>query len=128
MKKALTLFSAMSIIATAHGAWAAVAVKKAAPVATQEAAGTAGVASLVPTVMNLVQGVQALNVKTKELTADCIPSSAEITFVDNTMKEWAKTGAMSAKEIENALRRRPCPGGTGYAANVELNAGTDIED
>lgn len=113
-------------LANANVALAAVAVKKAAPVATQESSGNAGVASLVPTVLSLVSNVQALSAMQRELTQDCIPTAQEITFVDNTIKEWAKTGAMSADDVEKALHRRPCVGTT-YQAEARMKAGTDMD-
>lgn len=128
MKKALIFLTAAVAIVPACTAWGAVTVKKAAPVEAQAANGTAGAASLVPTVLGLVSSVQELNAKTKALTAECVPSNAEITFVDNTIKEWAKTGAMSSDDIQRQLRRKPCPGGRGYEAYVRMAAGTDMDD
>ncbi len=105
---------------------AAVAIKKAAPVATQQTSASADAASLLPTVLGLVNTVQELNAKQKALNAECVPSSQEIQFVDNMMKEWAKTGAMTAADIEKQLRRRPCVSATGgYAASVQVVAGTE---
>ena len=121
------MFLAVAVACTpARFAQGAVAVKKASPVATQSADATASVASLVPTVMSLVAGVQQLNAKQRELTQECIPSNAEISFVDGVVKEWAKTGAMSVADIQRQLGRKPCPGGTGYAFMVSQNAGTDL--
>ncbi len=93
MKKTILFFAGLMCCAPMMSAHAAVAVKKAAPVATQESAGTAGAASLIPTVLGLVSGVQALNAQQQALTAECIPTTAELNFVNTTMQEWAKTGA-----------------------------------
>jgi len=106
---------------------AAVAVKKAAPVATKESSKTDASASLVGSVLNLVSGVQALNAKQKELTEDCIPTSAEINFVDKTIKEWAMTGAASKSDIK--LSGKPCDNFSGnYALNAERAEATESTD
>lgn len=107
---------------------AAVTVKKAAPVATKQASVTDTTASLLPTVINLVSNVQALNAQTKALTAECIPTSQEITFVNNIVKEWAKTGAMNADEAEKKMGYGPCRSATGgYRGQVEQNALSDTQ-
>ncbi len=106
---------------------AAVSVKKAAPVATKEAGKTDASASLVGSVLNLVSSVQAINAKKKALTEDCIPTSAEINFVDKTIKEWAMTGASSASEIK--LPGEPCDNLSGnYALNAERAEATESTD
>lgn len=129
MKKALLFFICAVECLVGAPAGAAVTIKKAAPVATQESSAASTTASLLPTVLGLVSGVQQLSAKQKALTAECIPSSQEITFVDNTMKEWAKTGAMSAAEVQKQLRRKPCaaPNG-GYQAAVAVSVGTEKSD
>lgn len=126
MKKNLTLFIALVLCATTNVVGAAVTIKKAAPVATQEANATNTATSLVPSVLSLVSDVQNLNAKQRELDTYCIPSSAEIEFVNNTIKEWAKTGAMTAEEVERKLNKTRCPGGVGYEASVRYSAGTDM--
>lgn len=128
MKKALIAFVAMFSCMTADVAMGAVAIKKAAPVATQTASASSATASLVPSVLSLVSNVQQLTAKQKEMTTECMPSSAEITFVNNVVKEWAKTGAMTADDVQKQLRRRPCPGGSGYASEVESNYSIGLED
>lgn len=108
----------------------AVAIKKASSVASSASSGSAAstAASIVPAVLNLVSGVKSLNSMQKELENDCIPTAQEISFVDSTLKEWAKTGEMSAKEVERKLGRKPCPGGIGYESAVRIAAGTqDVE-
>ena len=125
MKKYFAFFVAFVSCMAANGAMAAVNIKKAAPVATQESSMTSTASSLVPTVLGLVSDVQALSAKQRELDAECIPSSAEIEFVNNAMKEWAKTGAVTATEIARKLNQTPCPGGSCYEADVRYNAGTD---
>ncbi len=126
MNKKLHIFCCAISCMAVMPAMAAVAIKKAAPVATQSSSAADTSASLIPTVLSLVSGVQQLNAQQKALTAECIPSSQEITFVDNTIKEWAKTGAMTAADIQKQLRRNPCQiASGGYAASVQISAGTD---
>jgi hypothetical protein len=120
MNKLIKLFL-IFIILPIYSAGAAVQIKKAAPVATNTSAtaGTEGAASLVPSLIGLVSGVMEMNAKQKALTADCIPSSAEMNFVDNTIKEWAKTGQTTAKNVEAVLKRLPCAAAdNGYATDV----------
>lgn len=126
MKKIL-LFFVMAVFAAQNAAFSAVSVKKAAPVATKQVEKTNIGASLVPTVMNLVSGVQALSQKQKALSAECVPTSSEISWVNNMVKEWAKTGAMTAEEAANALSMEKCTGGPtgGYEESVRLAADTD---
>lgn len=126
MKKNLLILVGAISWMTATAAMA-VTIKKAAPVATQETAtSTSGAASLLPTVLSLVNNVQQLNQQQKALTDSCIPSSAEIEFVNNTMKEWAKTGANTAEDMQKALKRNRCRSANGgYAVSVQAAVGTD---
>jgi len=128
MKKAVFVIVGLVSYMTANVAMGAIAIKKAAPVATQTASTSANTGSLVPTVLSLVSNVQQLNAKQNDMMTECIPSSAEITFVDNIVKEWAKTGAMSAKDVQKKLKRKPCSGGSGYAFDIEYNAATGLDD
>ena len=125
MKKFFALFFMLGLCATTNVAMSAVTVKKAAPVATQESDAASSVGGLLPSVLNMVSNVQALNAKQRALDTECTPSSAEIEFVNNTIKEWAKTGAATWEEVARKLNQMPCPNGTGYEATVLLNAGTD---
>lgn len=127
MKKTLTTLFCLSICAFGVSDATAITIKKAAPVATQEASTSSATTSLVPTVLNLISGVQQISAKQKELTAECIPTTQEINFVDNMMKEWAKTGAMSAEEVETKLGKR-CDSTGGYQASVEIAAMMDTDD
>lgn len=128
MKKALVAFVAMIPCMTMQMAMGAVTIKKAAPVTTQSASTSSTTASLVPSVMSLVSNVQQLTAKQKEMTTECVPSSAEITFVDNTVKEWAKTGAMSAEEVKKQLKRPACDGINGYESSVKLAVATGVDN
>lgn len=128
MKKALIAFVAITSCMTMQVAMGAITVKKAAPVATQSASSSSTTASLVPTVLSLVSDVQSLNAKQKELTTECVPSNTEITFVNNAVKEWAKTGAMSAEEVKKQLKRPSCENASSYEVSVKLAAGSGVDN
>lgn len=125
MKKNLLLF--IGCLLAVHNTASAVTIKKAAPVVKQETSAQNIGANLLPTVMGLVSGIQALNQQQKTLTAECIPSSQEINFVNNTIKEWAKTGASTAKEIEGKMNgMEPCDAASGgYEESVRIAADTE---
>lgn len=128
MKKLVLSFIVVAELATVNMAQAAVAIKKAAPVAKTETTSST-TASLIPTVLSLYSGAQEISKKQKEITAECQPTSQEIQWVNNIIKEWAKTGAMTPGEIEKRLGRKACPGGTGYqasATNAAITAGAEI--
>ncbi len=128
MKKILLFF--MGAVVAVHGTAGAVTIKKAAPVVKQQTSAQNVGANLLPTVINLVSGIQALNQKQKDLTAECVPSSQEITFVNNTIKEWAKTGAATAEEIQgkmNGMKRCDTSSG-GYEASVRIAADTEDDE
>ncbi|MDR1361559.1 MAG: hypothetical protein LBJ18_04670, partial [Rickettsiales bacterium] len=109
--------------AFAGEAGAAAQIKKAAPVAAKASGGTEGAASLVPSVLGLVTGVMQMNSQMKALTGECLPSAAERTFVDNTMKEWAKAGQTTAKSMQSALKRTGCSEtGSSYEADAQIIA------
>lgn len=128
MKKFLLIFAAIAV-ACPNMAHAAVTIKKAAPVAAKKTSAVESTGSMIPTVLGLVSAVKELNAKTKELTAECVPTAAEITFVNNTVKEWAKTGASTWQEAEKALGMKRCDNTSsgGYQRMVELNAGETDE-
>ncbi len=127
-KKILFFICAVQCVAVMPG-FGAIAVKKAAPVATQSASAASSAASLLPAVLGLVSDVQQLNAKQKALTTECIPSSQEIQFVDNMVKEWAKVGAMTADEAQVRLGRSRCSDATsGYANSVNQAAGTGNDE
>ena len=88
--------------------------KKAAPVAQTDAStSTTSVgASMLPTALNLVQGVMQLSQQQKALTAECYPTSSEINFVNNLVKEWANAGGT------NPARTSAASGGTTYNTGI----------
>ena len=126
MNKFLLIF--IGLLAVAHqSASAAVTIKKAAPVATKKTSAKDAGASLLPGVLNLISGVQQLTQQQKVLTEECIPTSQEITWVNNMVKEWAKTGASTAEEIEgkmNGMKRCDDASG-GYEESVRIAADTE---
>ena len=127
MRKKLLLF--IGCLLAVHNTAGAVTIKKAAPVAKQEVSAQNVGGNLLPTVVGLVTSVQALNQQQKELTAECIPSSAEINFVNKIIKEWAKTGAANADEVEGRLKMQPCDESSGgYEASVRIAADTNETD
>lgn len=100
MKKLLSIFVMMIIVPSVSFGAIVVnkqnSIKKAAPVAAQESGGVSGglqsAASLLPTVIGFVQDFQQLKKDQQQLGADCVPSSSEISTVNDLVKEWAKIG------------------------------------
>ncbi len=124
MKKFFLIFTACVLCVHGFSAHGAVAVKKAAPVTSQSASASSGAASLANTVLGLVSNVQQINEQTRALTEECIPTTQEINFVNNVIKEWAKTGAMSADDVAMRLGRRRCALAIGgYENEVRTYAG-----
>lgn len=96
MKKLYTFLCVVLGVCVAMDARAATVLKpkKAAPVVKQEATtSTTNLgASMLPTALNLVQGVMTLSQQQKALTAECYPTSSELRFVNDLVKEWANAG------------------------------------
>jgi len=119
MKKFLLIFIGC-VFAVQYSGTAAVVIKKAAPVATQKTSGMDSASSLVPNVLNLISGVQQLTKTQRALTEECIPTSADITFVNDMVKEWAKTGASTADEAFNSLGVPQCATAKEYEDQIKL--------
>ncbi len=102
MKKILSIF-AIATFAVMSVSQAAVNVKKAAPVATKKVDKVESATSLVPTVLGLVSSVQTLNAQQQQLSADCAPTSDEISTVNDLVKEWAKLGETTAESAASGL-------------------------
>ncbi len=119
MKKICGFF--VGFVAVAHiGVAGAVTIKKAAPVAVQKSTAMESTGSLMPTVMNLISGISEISKKQKELTAECIPSSQEVNFVNELLKEWAKVGETTSDEFFRSLGVSKCSTPTGeYASKVQ---------
>ena len=126
MKKNLLILLGVVSGLAFGGADAAVTIKKAASVSAQQtSSGMADdAAGLAGTVLGLVQNVKVLSAQDKELTDACIPTSREISFVNDMMKEWAKVGEMTGAEAWNNLGHRKCENST-FQARVTMSAGTD---
>lgn len=125
MKKSLLVFLGVMFVYQSF-ALGAITVKKAAPVATKQVSATDNAGSLIGTVLGLVSNVRDLTQKQRNLTADCIPTTQELNFVNSIIKEWAKTGAYTADEVQMALNMPRCstPSG-GYQAAVSVANGID---
>ncbi len=123
MKKILLSFVVLSVFAplVASG----VTIKKAAPVATKKVEAKDAGASLVPSVIGLVTGVMQISQQQKTLTEECLPSSQEIQWVNTIVKEWAKTGAASAEDMETKLGQKACKNGETYESSARMAAGTE---
>lgn len=126
MKKKLLLFTSL-LCMTQFVPADAITIKKAANVATKQNDIKETGASLLPTVMGLYSGIQEITNKQKALTAECMPSSQEIEFVNRIFKEWIKTGAATEAEVQSSLgNMRPCNTATGgYQASVQIAAATE---
>ncbi len=129
MNKFLLIFTGV-VCFLAGGVASAVTINKAAPVAAVETSSTTGMTSLVPTVLGIISNVQQLSAQQKALTDECIPTTQEVNFVDNIVKEWAKTGTMTADEVQSRLGYSRCDNLAvgGYQNSVEIAAGTDMKD
>lgn len=124
MKK-VSIFILATLFMTHNSAMGAISIKKAPSVATKQAAATDVGASLIPTVVGLISGVQDITKKQKDLTAECRPSSADLDFVNKTIKEWAKTGAMTKEEALNKINAQECKGTETYSNSVLLSGSMD---
>lgn len=125
MKKALIILTSLVSVAVFGTAMGAVSVKKAAPVATKASSGANTGASLLPTVLSMYTNIQQVTSKDKAMTAECEPTAAEIQFVNNMVKEWAKTGAATAQDAEKRMKTKPCDGTTSYETSVANSVGTN---
>lgn len=110
MKKNFIFCVIASVLCGVTGAFGAANVlvpKKAESVAKRDVSTstTATGASLLTTAATLAGNVYALSQQQKALTAECEPTSREITFVNNMIKEWAIAGAINPLAGErNGLR------------------------
>ena len=92
MKRVIVLCSLLCMVSANLGAFGAANVlvpKKADSVAKRETSTSVNDlgSSLLPTAIGLVGNVMALSQQQKALTAECEPTSKEITFVNNMVKE-----------------------------------------
>lgn len=122
MKKFFVFCVMACVMCAAGGAFGAANVlvpKKADSVVKRDAAtSTTNLgASLLPTAATLVGNVIALNKQQKELVAECEPTSREITFVNNLIKEWAIAGATNPL-AGGSGSMRACDKGETYESTV----------
>jgi len=113
-------------VTVAFGAANVLMPKKADSVAKRESStSTTNLgASLLPTAATLVGNVIALNQQQKALAAECEPTSREITFVNNLIKEWAIAGATNP--LASAVGgMRKCDAGETYEDTVR-NSGMGV--
>ena len=109
MRRIFSIFIVLVCFAPAVSV-AAVNVKKAAPVATKKAEPVDSATSLLPTVLNLVGNVRALNTQQQQLAVDCVPTADEINTVNELVKEWAKISETDAQSAISGLGQ-PCGSG-----------------
>lgn len=117
MKRKLLLFAGI-ICATQIVPADAITITKAPTVATKKNDIAKTGNSLLPTVINMVTSVQDISKKTKELSANCIPSSQELEFANKIFKEWIKTGAATQKQVTSKLK--VCSDGDTYEETVRF--------
>lgn len=109
MRRIFSIFVIWALVAPAMSV-AAVNVKKASPVATKKSEPVDSATSLLPTVLNLVGNVKALNTQQQQLVADCVPTADEINTVNELVKEWAKIGDTDSQSAVVGLGQ-PCGSG-----------------
>lgn len=127
MRKFFAFFIAMIVSVVGDAGAANVTVKKASSVKKQDTGGIESITngSLLPGVIGLVSNVSALKKQTEELKAECVPSSSEQAWLNNMVKEYAKTGAKTAEEMRG---KKPACGGGEVTAIAVAQAGGMDED
>lgn len=124
MKKKFAFLMALVVGLTGFSATTvAFEAKKASSVKQQEKSGLESVTSgsLLPGVIGLVTNVAALNKQTQELAAECVPTSAEITWVNNMVKEYAKIADITADDMRNKIGTNSCVNDSQYVQEVQTN-------
>ena len=81
--------------------------------------------SLVPGVVGLVGSVMDINAKQKALTANCIPSSSEINFINNMIKEYAKSGGSKNNLLSG---HSSCSDKESYSTSVKLLSSSKVPE
>lgn len=131
MKKLSLFFVGVAAVAMCGDAFAAVknlTPKKAQAVAIQEdSLSTSSIGtSLLPSVIGLATNVIQINKEQKELSSKCEPTTSEIEFVNNMMKEWAMAGAEnpiksdSTKKCEGMAKRAVIKFGSRIIMNLPM--------
>lgn len=119
MKRFFLCFIA-GLLMTQNCATAAITVKKAASVAKKETSVQNVGGSLLPTALTLFQTVQQLNQQQQELSAECEPTTQEINWVNNMIKEWAKSGGVLPKD-EKIGGMQKCGDDNSYNRSIKNN-------
>ncbi len=137
MKKKFAFLMALVVGLTSFSAMAAdfsvkdssFKAKKASSVKTQEKSGLESITSgsLLPGVIGMVSNVAALTKQQKELAAECVPSSSEISWVNDMVKEYAKVGEETAGEMLNRLKMTRCGPNEHYSKSVEVSRPANLE-
>jgi len=122
MKKALFIFGGFCCLLSSVTAMAAVnvkssGIKKAAPVATKQTDKMTSATSMLPAVIGLVGSIRALNTQQQQLSAECAPTSDEISVVNNLVKEWARIGDSTSQSAVYGLGSFECT--NSYSSNVQ---------
>ena len=119
MRKFFAFFIIGILCVTGDAGAANVTVKKASSVKKQETSGleTITSGSLLPGVIGLVSNVASLKKQTEELKAECVPSGTESAWVDNIVKEYAKTGAKTAEQMLGGAKA--CSSDSGWDIEVQ---------
>lgn len=103
-------------------------VKKSSSVKQQEQSGLESVTSnsLLPGVIGLVTNVAALNKQQKELAAECVPTAAEIRWVNDMVKEHAKAAGSTALTMRGS-GNQICDSGETYESSVATIGTANLE-
>ena len=132
MRKFFAFFIGVCVCLTGFSVVAAdFQVKKSSSVKKQEQSGMEAITSgsLLPGVIGLVSNVSALNKQQKELAAECVPTTTEISWVNNMVKEYAKVGSSSANQMFKTVAGTgsdECKGET-YADSVKNTVTANLE-
>lgn len=96
--------------------------KKAAPVAVNKEATTKNSfgASFLPNVLNVASSVISMKEQQDKLTAECEPSSSDLSFVNNMIKEWAISGGVNPFDSSGITQ---CSSVDSYENSVRANNG-----
>ena len=126
-------FAFLTALCACMAGFAAVAadfqVKKSSSVKKQEKSGLESITSgsLLPGVIGMVSNVSALTKQQKELAAECVPTSSEISWVNEMVKEYAKVGEETADEMLSRLKMTKCGPGERYDKSVEVSRPANLE-
>lgn len=126
MKKILSIFI-MIAFAMPVASYGAITVKKAPTVSVKKTEKMESATSLLPTVIGLYGSVKNLKAQQQQLEADCVPTSDEITTVNNLVKEWAKIGDTDADSAVSGLGEK-CSETPGSSGDAMLSSWLEYED